>query len=182
MRPNGRLISSGRRLERSGHSVGRSYRGGISADRLAASILRYTVECTAIAVASAQTTSNNIFPLRVYILSIPLLAPYLRNSRRRQQQQQRYEDQLFHLNPQYRYCSTVLADDCAFVANAPRKRPFRPIACFRNQLAQNHIYRIERCNNRIRGSSPSIDNRGTWQVQVGRESSKSRSHFQKVAS
>jgi hypothetical protein len=47
------------------------YRGGISADRLAASMLKNTTECTTIAITSAHAMSSNTFELRVYIMVIP---------------------------------------------------------------------------------------------------------------
>src|ERR1700739_2897793 len=50
------------------------YLVGTSAERLAASMLRYTSECRTIAIASAQAISINSFSLRGYIFSIPVLA------------------------------------------------------------------------------------------------------------
>jgi hypothetical protein len=44
------------------------YLVGTSAERLAASMLRYTSECRTIAIASAQAMNSNNFPLRAYIL------------------------------------------------------------------------------------------------------------------
>jgi hypothetical protein len=44
------------------------YRAGISAERLAASMPRYTIECTAIAITSAQMITISTFELRAYIL------------------------------------------------------------------------------------------------------------------
>jgi len=45
-----------------------SYLRGISADRLAPSILKYTIECMMIAITSAQAININTFELRAYIL------------------------------------------------------------------------------------------------------------------
>ena len=44
------------------------HRGGISAERLATSMLRYTLACMTDATASAQMISNSTFGLRAYIL------------------------------------------------------------------------------------------------------------------
>jgi hypothetical protein len=45
-----------------------SYLGGISADKLAASMLKYTIECMTIAITSAQVISTSTFELRACIL------------------------------------------------------------------------------------------------------------------
>jgi hypothetical protein len=45
-----------------------SYLRGISADRLAPSMLKYTIECMMIAITSAQAISINTLELRAYIL------------------------------------------------------------------------------------------------------------------
>jgi hypothetical protein len=44
------------------------HRGGISAERLATSMLRYTLACMTVATATAQMISNSTFDLRAYIL------------------------------------------------------------------------------------------------------------------
>jgi hypothetical protein len=44
------------------------HRGGISAERLATSTLRYTLACMTVATASAQMISTSTFGLRAYIL------------------------------------------------------------------------------------------------------------------
>jgi hypothetical protein len=58
-----------RRDDRRGSGLAEfSYLGGISADRLAPSMLKKTIECMMIARTSALAISINIFELRAYIL------------------------------------------------------------------------------------------------------------------
>jgi hypothetical protein len=52
-------------------SKGFLYCGGISADRLAASMPKNTTECMTIAITSTQAMSSNTFELRAYIMSNP---------------------------------------------------------------------------------------------------------------
>src|SRR3984893_9503138 len=56
--------------KQAGSQPGESFfhRSGISAERLAASTLKYTLACMTIAIASAQTISNSTFDLRACIL------------------------------------------------------------------------------------------------------------------
>ena len=57
---------------RSDHAGGFFFhRGGISAERLATSMLRYTLACMTVATATAQMISNSTFDLRAYILGPP---------------------------------------------------------------------------------------------------------------
>src|SRR3981189_2740364 len=44
------------------------HRGGVSAERLATSMLKYTLACMTVATASVQMISNSTFDLRAYIL------------------------------------------------------------------------------------------------------------------
>jgi hypothetical protein len=48
--------------------AGDFHREGICAERLATSMLRYTLACMTVATATAQMISNSTFDLRAYIL------------------------------------------------------------------------------------------------------------------
>jgi hypothetical protein len=67
--PGRRIIRTIEKVRAPVHAGGFFFhRGGISAERLAMSMLRYTLACMTVATATAQMISNSTFDLRAYIL------------------------------------------------------------------------------------------------------------------